>query len=213
MNFPSILGNWKVVLLSFLGATTFWFFSALGKDYDYRIDYPIEFIYDTDSLVAVKPLPKYVDIDVTGGGWDLFRKSFWFGTDPIILELDNPAAIRYLTRPTILPIISNQLDAFRINFLFTDTLYINVDRKVDRLVRMKIDSIAVSMDEDYRMITPISIDPDTVRIFGPTSFIDTLNKEYSLPFDLASIDKDLIASLSLGCQRGMILNLNRRLYG
>lgn len=198
MGIPKILGNWKVVLLSFLGATTFWFFSALGKDYNYRIQYPIEFIYNQDSLVAIKPLPQYVDIDVSGGGWDLFRDSFWFGSDPIKIELDNPAAIRYLTRPTILPIISDQLDEFRINFLFTDTLYVDIDRKISKKVDLKMDSLGVSMDPDYRIITPITLTPDTATIFGPSSFIDTLDSEYIIQLDAEEIDKSFDRFVKLG---------------
>ncbi len=199
---PKILGNWKVVLLSFLGATTFWFFSALGKDYNYRIEYPIEFIYNKDSLVAIKPLPEYVDIDVSGGGWDLFRDSFWFGSDPIIIELDNPAAIRYLTRPTILPIVSDQLNEFRINFLFTDTLYIDIDRKVSRKIDLRVDSLQISMDQDYRMISSISLNPDTALIYGPSSFIDTLGKEYSVYLDAEDIDKSFDRFVKLGLPDG-----------
>lgn len=202
MGLPKILGNWKVVLLSFLGATTFWFFSALGKDYNYRIQYPIEFIYDQDSLVAVMPLPEYVDIDVSGGGWDLFRDSFWFGSDPITIELDNPAAIRYLTRPTILPIVSDQLDEFRINFLFTDTLYINIDRKISKKVNLKIDSIAISMEEDHRIISPIQLISDTAIIYGPTSFIDTLSSDYYLTLDADEIDKSFDRFVKLGLPEG-----------
>lgn len=198
MGIPKILGNWKVVLLSFLGATTFWFFSALGKNYNYRIEYPIEFVYNQDSLEAIKPLPEYVDIDVSGGGWDLFRDSFWFGSDPITIELDNPAAVRYLTRPTILPIISEQLDEFRINFLFTDTLYVDIDRKISKRVNLKIDSLIVSMDEDYRIISPITLIPDTAIIFGPTSFIDTLGADYTIKLDAEEIDKSFDSFVKLG---------------
>lgn len=198
MGVPKILGNWKVVLLSFLGATIFWFFSALGKDYNSRIDYPIEFVYDRDSLVAINPLPEYVDIDVSGGGWDLFREFFWFGSNPIVIELDNPAAIRYLTRPTILPIITDQLDEYRINFLFTDTLFIDIDRKVSKKVKLKIDSAAISIDEDYRIISSIKLTPDTATIFGPTSFIDTLNTIYIFKLDAESIDKTYDRFVKLG---------------
>lgn len=198
MGIPKILGNWKVVLLSFLGATTFWFFSALGKDYNSRIKYPIEFVYNSDSLVAVKPLPQYVDIDVSGGGWDLFRESFWFGSDPIIIELDNPAAIRYLTRPTILPIITDQLNEFRINFLFTDTLYINIDRKVSKKVKLKVDSLSISMDDDYRIISPIILTPDTATIVGPTSFVDSIGKNFAIKLDAENIDKSFDRFVKLG---------------
>ncbi|WP_425393089.1 hypothetical protein [Ekhidna sp.] len=194
---PKILSNWKVVLLSFLGATTFWFFSALGKDYNYRIQHPIEFVYNSDSLIAVKPLPEFIEIDVSGGGWDLFRETFWFG-EPIIFELDNPAAIRYLTRPTILPIVSDQLDEYRVNFLFTDTLYIDIDRKISKKVDLKIDSAAISMDEDYRIISPIVLIPDTAIIHGPSSFIDTLDQKLVIKLEAESIDKNFDRFVKMG---------------
>ncbi len=208
MGIPKILGNWKVVLLSFLGATTFWFFSALGKDYNSRIKYPIHFVFDQDSLIVVKPLPEYVDIDVSGGGWDLFRESFWFGSDPIIIELENPAAIRYLTRPTILPIISEQLNSYRINFLFTDTLFIDIDRKVSKLVNLRIDSTTISMDRDYRIISPVILSPDTAIISGPTSFIDTLKRDFYIKLDAENIDKAFDRFVKLGLPESMRIESN-----
>lgn len=198
MGDPKIFSSWKVVVLSFVGAATFWFFSALGKEYSYRVQHPIEFVYDSDSLIAVKPLPEYVDIDVSGGGWDLFRRSFWFGSDPVIIELENPAAIRYLTRPTILPILTEQLNQFRINFLFTDTLYIDINRKSSKKVNLTIDSARISMEEDYRIITPIGMTPDTAIIYGPSSFLDTLGHEFVVPLDIDEIDKNFDRFVKLG---------------
>lgn len=195
---PKIFSNWKVVVLSFLGATTFWFFSALGKQYNTRITYPIEFVYDTDSLIAIKPLTKKVDLDVSGGGWDVLREGFLFGADPIQVELDNPASIRFLTRATILPILTDQLSQFTITYLFTDTLFIDIDRKISKKVELKIDSLAISMDEDYRIVSPITLSPDTAIIYGPSSYIDTLDEVYTIALDASSIDKNFDRFVKLG---------------
>lgn len=195
---PKNFSSWKVVILSFIGAATFWFFSALGKEYNYRIEHPIEFVFDADSLIAVQPLPEYVDIDVSGGGWDLFRETFWFGADPVIFELDNPAAIRYLTRPTILPIISDQLGQFRVNFLFTDTLFIDIDRKSFKRINLSVDSLEISMEEDYRIVSPVSLSPDTAIVYGPTSFLDTLQNLYTVTLDADEIDKSFDRFVKLG---------------
>lgn len=202
MPVPKIIGNWKVVALSFAGATTFWFFSALGKDYNFRVQFPVAFEYDRDSLVAVKPLPKYVDLDVSGGGWDLFRESFWFGSDPIIFELDNPATTRYLTRATILPTVTDQLGQYRINFLFTDTLHLDIDQKISRKVNLNVDSTAISMDEDYRIISNITLAPDTATIFGPSSFIDTLGGSFDVVLQSESIDRSFNRFVKLGLPEG-----------
>ena len=199
---PKSFTSWKVVILCFIGATTFWFFSALGKNYNYRIKYPIEFVFDTDSLIAVKPLPQYVDIDVSGGGWDLFKESFWFGTDPVMFDLENPVAIRFLTRPTILPILTEELSHYRVNFLYTDTLFIDIDRKSSKKVILDIDSAQLSMEDDYRLISPISIMPDTAVIYGPTSFLDTLKDIYSIKLDYDEIDEDFTKSVDLNLPEG-----------
>lgn len=195
---PKIFSSWKVVVLSFLGATTFWFFSALGKQYNSRITYPIEFIYDVDSLIAIKPLSKKVDLEVSGGGWDLLREGYLFGADPIKIELDNPASIRFLTRATVLPILTDRLSQFTITYLYTDTLFIDIDRRISKKVNLQIDSLAISMDEDYRIVSPISLSPDTAIIYGPSSFIDTLKAEYSIKLEASSIDKSFDRFVKLG---------------
>jgi len=195
---PQNFKRWKVVVLSFLGAATFWFFSALGKEYSYRFKHPIEFVFDRDSLIAVQDLPDYVEIDVTGGGWDLFRETNWFGADPVIFDLENPAAIRYLTRPTILPILTDQLSQFRVNFLFTDTLFIDIDRKDTRLVQLDVDSLRISLDPEYRITSTIVIEPDSVVISGPESFLDTLSDLFIVPIEADEIDRNFNRYLKLG---------------
>ena len=205
---PKTSLSWKVIILCFIGAATFWFFSALGKEYSYRIKHPIEFVFDTDSLIAVKPLPEFVDVDVSGGGWDLFKESFWFGSAPVRFELENPVAIRFLTRPTILPILTEELNQYRVNFLFTDTLFINIDRKSSKLVKLKLDSTKIQMEDGYRLISPISLNPDTARIFGPTSFLDSLNDSYEIVISQDEIDENFSSQTSVGLPSGFDIRSN-----
>lgn len=201
MGLPKNFTNWKVIVLCFIGATTFWFFSALGKNYNYRIKYPISFAFNRDSLVAIKPLPKYVDIDVSGGGWDLFKQSFGF-TDPINFELQNPLAIRHLTRPSVLPILREQLTQFQINFLFTDTLYLSIDRKTTKKVALGIDSTKIDLEKNHRIISPIAIQPDSVIIFGPESFLDSLIGRYQIKIARDEIDEDFSREVNVSLPQG-----------
>ena len=196
------VSSWKVVILSFLGATTFWFFSALGKQYNAQIKQPFEVIFDRDSLILMQPLPTYVELDVTGGGWDLFRQGFWFSADPIKITPENPVKTKYLTRASMLPVISNQLNQFQINFLYTDTILLDINQKVSKRVDLKIDSLAISLEDDFRIVSPIDFEPDTAIIYGPTSFIDTLLASYLIPVQSQEIDRDFDRFLTLGLPEG-----------
>ena len=122
----TMLKNWKVVVLSLVGATTFWFFNALNKSYDTNINYPIEFVFDKDSVVVMKPLPENIRMNVSSGGWNLLRKTYWFNLPPIEIELTNPTSVQYMDRGLLFPIVVNQMTELRVNYIVSDSLFIDI---------------------------------------------------------------------------------------
>ena len=168
---PGMNDNWKVVVLAIIGAATFWLFNALNKDYDTRISLPLEFVFDRDSVVVVSPLAKKVDVDVNGGGWNLLRKSFQLNSSPIKIELDNPTEVNYYTQSSLVPIISDQLRGFRLNYVITDTLFIDIEEKATRKVAVVIDSLNIPLESGFRLISAIDISRDTLILTGPKSLV------------------------------------------
>ncbi len=196
------LRNWKVVVLSLLGATTFWFFNELNKEYTTRLIYPLEFNFQRDSVVIMEPLPQTLKVDVTGGGWNLLRRTFiLFNPTPITIDLYNPTLIKFYTRATLLPIVTEQLDELTVNYLLTDTIFFNIEEKMTKLVPVQVDSAGIQMREDYRIVTPIAISPDTVEIIGPKSLIDTLPNPYTIPVVEKRIDNDFDDGVEVGLSR------------
>lgn len=191
------LNNWKVVLLSIIGATTFWCFNALNKNYSARINYPIEWEFDRDSVIIMEPLPTGVMIDVSSGGWNLVRKTLLLFNRPISIELDNPSEIGFYTRSSLLPIVKEKLDGLNINFLITDTLRINIEKKISKQVVLMIDSMSLSLENDYRIVSPITISPDTVQFVGPKIYLDTLNDHYYIYPKQSSIDENFDESVNV----------------
>jgi len=187
---PKKNDNWKIVILSVLGATIFWFFNALNKNYNARINYPLEYTFQRDSVIVVAPLSNKVKIDVGGGGWTLFRKTFWFNAEPIIISLDNPTDIKYYTRSSLVPLISDQLDGLNLNFVITDTVFINIEKKVIKKLKVQIDSLSVPIKEDFRITSPIYITPDSVFITGPKSIMDKMNLYVWAELDNNNIDEE-----------------------
>lgn len=187
---PGKKENWKVILLSLMGATIFWFFNALNKDYHAKVSYPLTYNFARDSVVVMTPLAKEVIIDVAGGGWSLFRKTFWFNADPLIISLDNPTDIKYYTRSSLVPLISDQLDGLELNYVITDTLFINIEKKIVKKLKVQVDSLGISMKEDHRITSAISITPDSVFVTGPKSIMNKMNLYVWTSIKKNNIDDD-----------------------
>lgn len=189
--FLAIFGNnWRAILLSVVAATTFWFFNALNKNYSTRLNYPLDFSFSRDSVVVASPLPNRVLVDVSGGGWNLMRKTFLLSAGSILIQLDNPTEIKFLTRATLLPMLTEQLSGLTLDFVVTDTLFIDIQPKITKQVRIKVDSASVPLENGFRLVSPITISPDTVSIEGPKSMIDTLSDTYVMTFNENGIDYD-----------------------
>ncbi len=167
--------NWKIIALSVIGATIFWFFNALNKDYNAKVSFPLEYSFARDSVVVMQPLTDKVKVDVAGGGWTLFRKTFWLNATPIIIKLDNPTAVKYYTRSSLRPLISDQLDGLELNYVITDTLFINIEEKVVKKLKVQVDSFGLSLKENYRLVSPIVSNPDTIEVIGPKSIMSRMN--------------------------------------
>lgn len=200
------LNNWKVVLLSIVGATTFWFFNALNKNYDARISYPINFEFNRDSVIIMKPLPTTISIDVSSGGWNLLRKTFWFNVTPITITLENPTEIGFYTRNSLQPIVTEQLEDLKINYLVSDTIFIDIERKRSKRVALYVDSLRVNLAENHRITSQISISPDTILLIIPQSCYDTLGNQYPLYIESRGISGDFSREVDINLPHKSLTN-------
>lgn len=200
--------NWKIIILSILGATIFWFFNALNKNYNAKISFPLEYNFARDSVIIVKPLINDVRLNVTGGGWTLFRKTFWLNIRPIIINLDNPTVIKYYTRSSLLPIISDQLDELKLNYIITDTLFINIEKKIIKTLKIRVDSLGISLKENHRIVSPILIQLDSVQVIGPKSIMNKMNLYIWINIDEDNIDDDFDNEVGFSLPNDQLVSTN-----
>jgi len=175
-----------------MGAATFWLFRALNKSHSALISYPIEFVFNIDSTVVMNPLPTTIKIDVSSGGWNLFRRTLIFSIDPIKVEQDNPSEVNFLTQSFLSPIVEDQLKGLTINYIVTDTLFLSIERKITKRMRLKVDSLSLPLEEDHQLISNITIQPDHVVLIGPESIINSFETDFYITLDENNIDEDLM---------------------
>jgi len=182
--------RFRVIALCVVAATTFWFLNSLNESYSATVRYPLEFLYDKDRYIAVDNLPEDIQLNVNGLGWNLLRNNLGIKVTPIRIPLENPAEIKKISGAAVPGYIADQLNDFDLNFVITDTLVINIDRREDKLYHMKIDSSSISMEENYRITSAIGFLPDTTRISGPSSVIEALPDTLLVRIPQDEIDED-----------------------
>lgn len=200
--------NWKVVALCVLGATTFWFFTQMNKDYATRINYPVEFVFDEEDVVVVEELPDRVGIVVSGGGWNLLRKTLWFNINPIQILLENPTAQQYITKASLTSIVADQLNELRLVYVVTDTLPLHIEAKQSKKVALVIDSAGISLEENYRIVSPVEVEPDSAVFTGPASFISELADSILLYVPYKQLNKSFDEQIELSQLESGVLRVD-----
>ena len=180
-----------------MGAATFWLFRALNKSHSALISYPIEFVFNVDSTVIMNPLPTTIKIDVSSGGWNLFRRTLIFSIDPIQVELDNPSEVNFLTQSFLSPIVEDQLKGLTINYIVTDTLFLSIERKITKRMILKVDSLSLPLEEDYQIMSNITIQPDHVVLTGPKSIINSFESDFYITLDENNIDENFYGRIEV----------------
>lgn len=195
--FPDDIKHWKVVVVSFLTATTFWFFNSLNKDYTTTLDYPVQFEFNSDSLIAVKKLPQSIELDVSGGGWNLLRKTAIFRPQPLRIDATELPGISSLSWLELLPSIREQISDLNINQVLSDTLNIQIEPLAEKWLKPIVDSTAISLQANHRIISQINVQQDSVLIIGPQSYLDTLGKTFTITLPQQNIDETFNESIQV----------------
>jgi hypothetical protein len=199
--------NWKAVALCIFAATVFWFFNALNKNYTANINFPLGFDYDKKHFIAVKSLPQLVRMNVTGNGWDLFKRSTGVKLAGLEIPLERPADTKKIVGSTLPVFFSSQLEGLQINFVLTDTLYLDLEPKSGRWIKLIMDS-AVQVKKGYGLASNVSIVPDSIYIEGPQRLVDNFKDFVNLRLRQKNIDDDFKEDVEIEIPSAEIIKRN-----
>ena len=194
---PLRRANWKVIIFCFATAATFWFFNALNKVYTTRVNYPVQLVFNKDTLVAVKYPPEEIPINVTGGGWQLLKRTISVNTEPVIIEPENPVQTQFFTAANLLPIFSNQLTDLNVNYISTDTIFFKIEPYASKRLAIKLDSTSVQLRENFHFTSDLLVEPDSVDFRGPLSLINRLPEVFLVSLSESNINNGYDEELSL----------------
>jgi len=179
-----------------IGATTFWFFNALNKSYTTSISYPVKFEFDETQYIPVSKLPDKIQINLTGGGWNLLRRTNWFNIEPLTIRLIDPLE-KSISGGSFRADVSDQLDEFQLNFIVTDSLHFNIERRISKDLKLFIDSTALPLQQNYFLVGPIKLSHDSALFQGPESMVNLLPDSFLIKIPQSNIDESFSKSVKI----------------
>jgi hypothetical protein len=192
------LSNLKVVVLCVAAATTFWVLNALNKDnYSTIVDYPVQWEYDQKNYVPVKPLPKSIQIQITGNGWDLLRKYFNISGTAYPILLQSPAEKKYLLSADLKRSLGEFITPTQLENVLGDTIHYQIDRIVTKTLRPVLDSLSYSFDKNIALEGKVNFIPDQLEITGPSSVLEAFEGNYPVALNASKINSNFSGKVPL----------------
>ncbi len=180
-----------MVVLCIAAATTFWVLNALNKDnYSTIVDYPIQWEFDQKNFVPVKPLPKSIQIQISGNGWDLLRKYFNISTNPYPILINSPAEKNYLLTSDLKRGLGEFITPTLLENIIGDTIPFQIDRIVTKTLIPELDSAGYSLDRNVALEGKIIFSPDKLEVTGPSSILDSYQGKFPVVLNAKKITKN-----------------------
>jgi len=121
--------RWHLLLFCVSGATVFWLFNALNKEYTTEIECPVQFAIDESKVEFVEPPPRTLPLEVTGGGWKLVRYLIYLEMYPVELPIAKVTRRGLIRKEQLRNTLDKTLKDLRVDKVLIDTLYIRTQPK------------------------------------------------------------------------------------
>lgn len=182
-------------MLCVFTATVFWFFNALNKTYTTNIAFPLTFDYDDARFIPVEGLPKDVRLNVTGNGWELFKRSTGVKANPLEIPLETPGEVKKIVGSGLKFSFTNQLDGLEINHVLSDTIYLDLEPKIGRWVNLAVDSLQYNIKSGFDLTSDVAILPDSTYIEGPKRIVEKIRDPVMLTIPQRNIDEYYVKTI------------------
>jgi YbbR domain-containing protein len=194
---PSGQNKIKTFLGCVLAASFFWLMNVLNKDnYSIKLNYPLAIEYDNSSFVPMQPLPKRISVNVSGDGWSLLQKSWLnFNALPVVYKVLNPNKASFINSTTLTDQITELFPDLHVNYVVSDTFELNFERKITKIIPIRVDSAAINIRDGYVISSIINVSPSLISVDGPVSLIasypDTIRVSVPTPKIQNNYDESL----------------------
>jgi len=171
-------------------ASAVWMLNALNKEYTTLIAYPVQFKYDKQRLIPVDDLPTKLEVNVTGPGWSLLKRTFGLNQKSVVIYPNKYARKKYLGSDDLLPVFVSQLPELKVNFVVSDSILINMNRIITKKIGIQVDTSVIRLAEGYSICGPVFIKPDSITITGASSLVNAFPSSLFIELPIKNLSDD-----------------------
>jgi hypothetical protein len=168
-------------LVCLLIATVLWFLNALSKDYTATVSYPVKYVNPPSHRFLSNTPPDKFDLKVEAHGFTLLRHKLSLSFSPIILNLSavtrnvesNSGSYTIRTEDLIRRIADQVSKEITISEIRPEFITLVLDSLITKKVPVKL-NIKTEFKPQFYLKEPLSASPDSVKITGPATILDTI---------------------------------------
>ena len=170
-----------VFLICLFIATALWFLNALNKEYTTNVSYPVIFVDPPSNQFVSNNLPQKLELQVQAHGFTLLRHKLSFSISPIVLnltqitrELESNSGRYSIRSADFLNIVSDQVsNEISVSIIRPEYFPLVLDSLKTKVVPVRINA-QLAFKPQFNLKDSVTVDPATVTISGPGSFLDSI---------------------------------------
>ncbi|MDD4191144.1 MAG: hypothetical protein PHI28_07435 [Mangrovibacterium sp.] len=199
-------------------ATIFWFLNALNKQYAVELTFPVKYTNWPANKILINNPPDRFVLKVNSFGFTILRYKLSMAFSPLVFNVNNFTERRLTlsdqskyaipTRPLIYRLSEQVSNELNITDIHPDTLVFLFDKVTARNVPVKPD-VSFELKQQHFLNDVITTIPDSVRVTGPGSVLDTLRFVTTTQQHFKNVDRTIRQNLPLQPVKNLTLGTNR----
>jgi len=211
-------GRLLVFFFFLLLSVILWFLTALNKEYETNLYYPVRYIRFPEGKALINKVPERLQMSVKAQGYTLLRYKLKARLAPIMFDVNSfslntlpgkSASYVYILTDFAKERIEQQMvQDMEILSIIPDTLVFQFAELVNKWIPVQPD-IRIDFQKQYMQVGPVDLDPDSVNVSGPSVVLDTLEYIATEPATYSGINASVDESLSLVHPENLKLEVTR----
>lgn len=203
--------DWKVIIICVTTAFTFWIFNALNGNHTTNISLPLKISHNEENVVTLAKPPKDLTVNVSGNGWNLFKRSLSLGSDPLVVSFNKSLIfdMNYLLTKDFLPQIAEKLRDIQVNYILEDSIYFNYDTLARKEVAIAVRPDSISLSTNYRIVSDIEVVPSHLTLTGASSLLANYADTFFLNIKERSISADFSKEVDVEYPRHRLVSIEQ----